>query len=50
MATHRVLHFDSLTSPLADDPAGFTAPLRESAVAAAMRAPRGRVSTGSTSR
>lgn len=49
LATHRVLHFDSLTSPLADDPAGFTAPLRESAVAAAMRAPRGRVATGGVS-
>ena len=50
LATHRVLHFDNLTSPLAEDPAGFTAPLRDSAVAKAMRAPRGRVSTGSTGR
>jgi hypothetical protein len=43
IATHRVLHFDSLTSPLADDPTGFSAPLRTSSVAAALRAPRGRV-------
>ena len=47
LAMHRVLHFDNLTSPLSDDPAGFTAPLRDSAVAKAMRAPRGRVSTTS---
>ena len=50
LATHRVLHFDNLTSPLADDPTGFTAPLRDSVVAKAMRAARGRVSTGSTTR
>jgi glycosyltransferase involved in cell wall biosynthesis len=43
IASHRVLHFDSLTSPLADDPTGFSAPLRTSSVAAALRAPRGRV-------
>jgi glycosyltransferase involved in cell wall biosynthesis len=48
LATHRVLHFDNLTSPLADDPGGFTAPLRDSMVAQAMRAARGRASTGST--
>ena len=41
-ATHRVLHFDGLTSPLADDPRGFTTPLRDSEVAKAVRAPRGR--------
>lgn len=39
-AFHRTLHFDGLRSPLADDPAGFTAPFRASAVAAAVRAPR----------
>ena len=56
LATHRVLHFDGMSSPMAEDPAGFTAPLRASEVAARMRAPRGRggaagvgVSTGSTS-
>ena len=47
--SHRVLHFDSLRSPLADDPVGFSAPLRVSRVAAAMRAPRGRSTTGSSS-
>jgi glycosyltransferase involved in cell wall biosynthesis len=40
-AFHRTLHFDGLRSPLADDPTGFTAPFRDSAVAAAVRAPRG---------
>ena len=43
VAFHRVLHFDHPRSPLADDPAGFTAPLRTSEVAQALRAPRGRV-------
>lgn len=42
LAFHRVLHVDRLTSPLADDPTGFTAPLRESALARAVAAPRGR--------
>lgn len=36
-AFHPGLHFDALTSPLADDPRGFTAPLWGSAVARAMR-------------
>ncbi len=48
LATHRVLHFDSITSPLADDPTGYTAPLRDSAVATAVRAARGRARSGST--
>ncbi|MFC4145032.1 glycosyltransferase [Micromonospora mangrovi] len=39
---HRVLHFDQLTSPLADDPAAFLAPLRDSAVGRVLLAPRGR--------
>ncbi|RKN49093.1 glycosyltransferase family 1 protein [Micromonospora endolithica] len=39
---HRVLHVDRLTSPLADDPAGFVAPLRRSTAVAAATAPRGR--------
>ncbi len=38
----RALHFDRLDSPLADDPGGFTAPLRESAAGQALAAPRGR--------
>lgn len=42
IAFHRVLHFDHPRSPLADDPVGFTAPLRDSLVARALRAPRGR--------
>jgi len=46
----RNLHFDSTDSPLARDPRGFTAPLRESAYAQAVRAPRGRTNeTGSAS-
>ena len=49
LAFDRNLHFDSTDSPMARDPRGFTAPLRESAYAQAVRAPRGRmVSTGST--
>ena len=48
--SHRVLHFDSLASPLADDPVGFSAPLRASRVAAAMRTPRGRTTTSSSQR
>ena len=50
IATHRVLHFDSITSPLADDPGGYTAPLRDCAVAKAMRAARGRARDGSADR
>ncbi|WP_193605786.1 glycosyltransferase family 4 protein [Nocardioides dongkuii] len=42
LAFHRTAHFDSLTSPLAADPAGFTEPLRGSAVVSALTAPRGR--------
>ncbi|MDO9380920.1 MAG: glycosyltransferase family 4 protein [Nocardioidaceae bacterium] len=45
IAFHRVLHFDAGTSPLADDPAGYTEPLRSSAVAQAVAAPRGRDAT-----
>jgi glycosyltransferase involved in cell wall biosynthesis len=41
-AFHRVLHFDGPTSPLADDPSGFIEPFQNSAVPAALRAPRGR--------
>jgi glycosyltransferase involved in cell wall biosynthesis len=43
VAFHRVLHFDHPWSPLADNPAEFTAPLRKSEVAQALRAPRGRL-------
>ncbi|MFE6036201.1 glycosyltransferase family 4 protein [Streptomyces sp. NPDC056452] len=42
LAFHRVAHLDSLASPLATDPARFTAPLRRSRVLRALRAPRGR--------
>ena len=42
VAFHRVLHFDHLTSPLAEDPAGYTAPLRASTTARALSGPRGR--------
>jgi glycosyltransferase involved in cell wall biosynthesis len=38
----RVAHFDSPTSPLAEDPAGFLAPLHSSAVGRALASPRGR--------
>jgi glycosyltransferase involved in cell wall biosynthesis len=41
-AFQRDLHFDSLMSPLASDPEGFTAPLRDSTTARALRSPRGR--------
>lgn len=44
VAFDRMLHFDRATSPLAEDPAGFTAPLRESALAQALRG----VASGST--
>jgi glycosyltransferase involved in cell wall biosynthesis len=39
---HRELHYDRLRSPLAEDPAAFLAPLRNSRVARAVWAPRGR--------
>ncbi|MFB8025141.1 hypothetical protein ACFQ6U_07255 [Streptomyces sp. NPDC056465] len=42
LAFHRVAHLDGLTSPLATEPARFTAPLRRSRVMRALRAPRGR--------
>lgn len=42
LAFHRVAHLDGLTSPLAADPASYTAPLRRSRVLRALRAPRGR--------
>lgn len=38
-ACHRTLHIDRLSSPLSDDPAGFTAPLRESALASIVATP-----------
>ncbi|MGN9777445.1 glycosyltransferase [Micromonospora sp. H33] len=37
---HRVLHFDRLTSPMAEDAAGFLAPLHGSRAAAALTAAR----------
>ncbi|GLY97742.1 glycosyltransferase [Actinoplanes sp. NBRC 103695] len=43
---HRAMHLDSLTSPLADDPAGFVAPLRDSEVGRALAEPRGRSGKG----
>ncbi|WP_329037224.1 hypothetical protein OHT61_10690 [Streptomyces sp. NBC_00178] len=42
LAFHRVAHLDGLTSPLATEPARFTAPLRRSRTLRALRAPRGR--------
>ncbi|GGT61556.1 glycosyltransferase family 4 protein [Streptomyces purpureus] len=42
LAFHRALHVDGLSSPLADNPARYTAPLRESRTAIALRSPRGR--------
>ena len=48
VAFHRVLHFDRTTSPLAVDPARYTAPLRDSTTAQALRAPRGRALPAAT--
>ncbi|KAB2594181.1 glycosyltransferase [Streptomyces arboris] len=42
LAFPRAVHFDSLTSPLAEDPAGYLAPFRASTAFQAMTAPRGR--------
>ncbi|GAA2104738.1 hypothetical protein GCM10009841_23040 [Microlunatus panaciterrae] len=42
MAFHRAVHLDSTLSPLAADPAGFTAPLRESTTFRAVTAQSGR--------
>ena len=42
LAFHRVAHLDGTTSPLATDPARFTAPMRRSRTLRALRAPRGR--------
>ncbi|WP_025618397.1 glycosyltransferase [Salinispora cortesiana] len=42
LAFDRVLHIDRLTSPLAEDPEGFTAPFRNSLAATTVAAPRGR--------
>lgn len=39
---HRAVHLDTTTSPLAEDPREFTAPLRSSAAVAAVSRPRGR--------
>ncbi|MGW1095892.1 glycosyltransferase family 1 protein [Streptomyces sp. NPDC002455] len=44
LAFHRVAHVDQVTSPLAADPAGFTAPFRESVAARAVVEARGRLS------
>ena len=48
LAFHRVPHFDLLSSPLAADPGGFTEPLRRSAAARALIAPRGRASVAAS--
>lgn len=45
---HRVAHFDQLTSPLAERPAEFLAPLRASATARVMATPRGRSTPAAT--
>ncbi len=49
LASHRVLHFDRLASPLAADPESFMAPFRDSSAVAALSRPRGR-STPAASR
>ncbi|MFC9172904.1 MULTISPECIES: glycosyltransferase family 1 protein [Streptomyces] len=43
LAFHRVVHIDQLSSPLAADPAGFTAPFRKSTAASAVVRPKGRL-------
>lgn len=45
---HRVPHFDQLSSPLAERPAEFLAPLRASATARALATPRGRATPAAT--
>ncbi len=42
LAFHRAIHFDSTASPLAADPAGFTAPFNASQVVRSLTEPRGR--------
>ncbi|SDZ37975.1 Glycosyltransferase involved in cell wall bisynthesis [Micromonospora pattaloongensis] len=42
LASNRVLHFDRLSSPLTDDPAGYLAPFRDSVAAKKLAEPRGR--------
>ena len=39
---HRAVHFDSLTSPMTQDPAGFLAPLHRSVAGRRIAEPRGR--------
>ena len=39
---NRAVHFDSMTSPMAQDPAGFLAPLHDSLAGRTIAAPRGR--------
>jgi glycosyltransferase involved in cell wall biosynthesis len=42
LAFHRALHYDATESPLANDPVGFTAPLRRSVALSKVAARRGR--------
>ncbi|MEV6164088.1 glycosyltransferase family 1 protein [Streptomyces sp. NPDC052052] len=43
LAFHRVVHIDQVSSPLAENPAGFTAPFRKSAAARTAVEAKGRV-------
>ena len=45
---HRALHFDALTSPAAEDPAGFFRPLHRSLTGQALAAPHGRSTPAAT--
>ncbi|MEU3001764.1 glycosyltransferase family 1 protein [Streptomyces sp. NPDC006995] len=48
LAFHRVVHIDQVSSPLAADPAGFTAPFRQSTAASAAVRPKGRTTPAAT--
>ncbi|WP_086765201.1 glycosyltransferase [Streptomyces bobili] len=48
LAFHRVLHFDRTSSPLADDPRAYTAPLRAGTTVRALTKPAGRATPPTT--
>ncbi|MFJ7491937.1 glycosyltransferase family 1 protein [Streptomyces sp. NPDC097727] len=48
LAFHRVVHIDQVSSPLAADPAGFTAPFRKSSAARTVVEAKGRLTPAAT--